>query len=608
MTCPDLVPISAPSLESGRTTHGQARTGYAATFARIHGWTVSNSAKVVAVVTVIFLAQVCLAMSGTSPVYDEDLLLTAGYTYWKFQDGTINHNQPPLVKVLAAVPLLVLNPQISSPPTSDRQNDFDPFVQDFFRRNSARLDLILFLGRLPMAVLAAMLGVAIYAWAREAFGSGVALFALVLYAFEPNFLGHAGLVFPDAPLAALSLGFVFALWRWCQRPGRPQMLIAGVLLGLALLTKTPAIALIPLAIVLTGLHVKQDPRRNATVLRYARGLLGIHLAAGMLFLAVYGAFFGAEYIARPGEPSRALDALLTITRRSPQEVRQPVEAAVRYLAEHVPVVGLDFLRGVHADSTRMAGLGMPSFLFGHYSDHGWSYFHFAVFGLKTTTPMLILIGLRLLLVRRLPWHQVEVFLAIPAFAVMILSAASPLAGGVRYILPAYPFLILLLARLWTARVNARGLWVGLLIVLLSWHALSALRTYPHYLAFFNELTGGPSRGYEYLVGANLDFGQESKRLAAYLHSRGMPPVYLSLHTTMDPTLYGIRYLPLPPDGRCRTGVVAISATHLQGVPFENRMAFAWLKRLQPSAVIGHAVFVYDVERCPEARAWREATP
>ncbi|MGE0377967.1 MAG: hypothetical protein AB7I48_15265 [Planctomycetaceae bacterium] len=39
-------------------------------------------------------------------------------------------------------------------------------------------------------------------------------------------------------------------------------------------------------------------------------------------------------------------------------------------------------------------------------------------------------------------------------------------------------------------------------------AASTLRVYPHQLAYFNELAGGPDNGYRHLLGTNLELGQD----------------------------------------------------------------------------------------------------
>ncbi|MFG0334682.1 MAG: hypothetical protein ACF8TS_15100, partial [Maioricimonas sp. JB049] len=48
--------------------------------------------------------------------------------------------------------------------------------------------------------------------------------------------------------------------------------------------------------------------------------------------------------------------------------------------------------------------------------------------------------------------------------------------------------------------------------------VSSLRVYPHQLAYFNELAGGPENGWRHLLGSNLDWGQDFLFLARWLDS------------------------------------------------------------------------------------------
>jgi len=46
--------------------------------------------------------------------------------------------------------------------------------------------------------------------------------------------------------------------------------------------------------------------------------------------------------------------------------------------------------------------------------------------------------------------------------------------------------------------------------LLVWNVVSSARTFPVYLAYSNELWGGPSQTYRYLSDSNADWGQQLK--------------------------------------------------------------------------------------------------
>ena len=137
--------------------------------------------------------------------------------------------------------------------------------------------------------------------------------------------------------------------------------------------------------------------------------------------------------------------------------------------------------------------------------------------------------------------------------------------------------------------------------------------YPHFLAYFNELAGGPRQGYRVLVDSNLDWGQGLKDLSRQLQKRGNPPIVLSYFGVADPSYYHIRYFPLAyyTNVDRREGVTlpakngplffAVSATNLEAVYFVDKKLFSWLKKRPMAFVAGDSIFVYDLTQDYEGR-------
>ncbi|MDD5657089.1 MAG: hypothetical protein PHF00_07530, partial [Elusimicrobia bacterium] len=201
----------------------------------------------------------------------------------------------------------------------------------------------------------------------------------------------------------------------------------------------------------------------------------------------------------------------------------------------------------------------------------------------------------------------------PAAGFFLLACASKTQIGYRHILPVYPFLVVLggCGGAWLWRLGwKRGRPAAL--ALAAWLPVSVARAHPHYLAYFNELTGGPAEGYRALIDSNLDWGQGLKPLARSLAAMGNPPIYLSYFGVADPSYFGIRYLPVATvsNAERREGVVppgdgdpvllAVSATNLQAAYFADHSLFDWLKPLRPRLVAGHSIFLYDLTDDPDA--------
>jgi hypothetical protein len=160
---------------------------------------------------------------------------------------------------------------------------------------------------------------------------------------------------------------------------------------------------------------------------------------------------------------------------------------------------------------------------------------------------------------------------------------------------------------WAARGRWRARGLALTGALGLAYAASVLRVHPHYLAYFNELAGGPSQGWRWLVDSNLDWGQDLPGLEQYMDAQGISKVTLCYFGTADPGYYGIAcdrlpgYQPPPPSSVVRSvkpgDIVAISATHLQGLYLDPEMLplMAQFRARRPLATIGHSIFVYRAD-------------
>jgi hypothetical protein len=182
--------------------------------------------------------------------------------------------------------------------------------------------------------------------------------------------------------------------------------------------------------------------------------------------------------------------------------------------------------------------------------------------------------------------------------------------GLRHVLPIYPFCCVAggvaIARFWGTDLG-KARWGACLLLL--WYAAGTLFIQPHYLAYFNEASGGPREGYKRLIDSNQDWGQELKSLG---QEEGSPSIYLSYFGTADPHAYGIRYVPLsfvtelPREGdavepfRSRRILFAISATNLSSAYTLDKTFWRWLEGYEPYKVLGYSLFVYDFTERPEA--------
>jgi hypothetical protein len=263
----------------------------------------------------------------------------------------------------------------------------------------------------------------------------------------------------------------------------------------------------------------------------------------------------------------------------------------------------------------------PSFLLGQYSDSGWWYYFPVAFLLKTPLPTLVLLvwavvaSTKILLgdkgIARQIWIDL-IALVLPAGGFFAIALTTDINLGYRHLLPLLPYLYVLagvtvtwsLVRRTTAKKVSQ---FAFLTISVGWLILGSLWIYPHYLAFFNPLAGGPDNGWKSLVDSNIDWGQDLGRLAEWLDARGIDNVWLSYFGEARPEYYGIHYRGLDsfpprlmnPEARPyhphapAPGWYAISATTLQGVHFANHDQFAYFRERVPVDKIGYSIFLYE---------------
>jgi hypothetical protein len=522
--------------------------------------------------------------------------LPAGYTYLTLGDHRLNPEQPPLVKLMAALPLRALGPELRTSDAAWAQARQWEFGRRFlYRWNDA--DRLLFAGRLPVVALASCLVVAVFVVARKRFSPLAACAAAGLAALSPDVLAHGGLVTTDLAFALFFFLAVVAFDRLLEQPSAGRLIAAGLLTGAAFASKFSAPILLPLFLVLGVAALAARRTRPAPMLLSLGGVL-------VLALAVVWASYGFRPALSPDPTVRA-------------ELVQPVEArpggALRSaiaFAGRAGVVPEDYARGLLFVTEHSAA--RPTFLLGELRDRPFPHYFAVTFLLKTPVPLLLLTALALARAPRLARRDALLVWA-PVALYLVATATRGLQIGHRHLLPIYPFLFLAAGealsglRGWRA---PRGAWVAAALWL--WYAGGTLAQHPHHLAYFNELAGGPANGWRRLVDSNLDWGQDLKRLAAWLRQNPAPGLKLSYFGSADPAYYGIESETLPgytaPHApritrEIRPGdVLAVSATNLQGVYLdaEDRALMARVRALRPIARVGYSIFVFrsDFSRPP----------
>ena len=168
--------------------------------------------------------------------------------------------------------------------------------------------------------------------------------------------------------------------------------------------------------------------------------------------------------------------------------------------------------------------------------------------------------------------------------------SSKLDIGVRYILPAIPFLYL-----FTTIQLARPKLIWILASLMFVTAIETALVHPDYMSYFNLAAGGPSNGDRYALDNNLDWNQDIFRLATWIHTNANNRPY-TLRLTGQRNRPLITKLGLNP-----SSLEATPHGKLILITKNTRLLdghLPWLAHYKPIAHIGYSIDVYDLTNVP----------
>jgi hypothetical protein len=525
-----------------------------------------------------YLVQGNAFINANSQTFDEAAYIAAGYSCITRGDFRLDIEHPPLSKELIGLALF-LRHRIPFDPKPELWASADEWTigRDFLYHSPISGEEILRTSRWPSLILGAALVGLLGWWAFRLWGALPAMLAGGLAAFDPNLIAHGGLATNDITLTFFLFLTIYFFWEYQRQPSVALLVAVGIAAGLTLATKFTGLVVL----VLIGL-LFFVPALAAN--GWNKSKLGDH------WKEVRPAFFRIGLI-----------AFLVLV--------------VLYFGYGFPA----WAQGFRYQLAR-AEAGDPHFYFmGQISSHGsLAYFPMASL-IKTPVPTLLMILASLILWR---WGapldlRTAAFLLLPAALYFAAMVATRINLGLRYLLPAYPFLFVLASRLGTLEfASSFGTMLARIgsVAAVALTAVSSLLIAPHQLAYFNELIGGPTHGYRYLSDSNLDWGQDLKGLKSFMDQEGVPVIYLSYFGTAEPAGWGIRYQFLPgwvenmqnPDLNERvplTGrqLLAISVVNLQGIYFDqNHNRYGWLLDRTPLTTVGHSIYIYDITNDADA--------
>ena len=572
-----------------------------------------HAASLVAIALLVLMASLMATpINEESATADESSFLVAGYTYWHGYGFTFDPEAPPLAKMISAAPLLfmdvklsrtareLLDRQVGVPVTGRwsgqaqlvdehfpvaRDNwyfwptmEVTKLGQEFVYGGANDAAKLLAAGRWMQVALTVLTGIVIFVWLRRLAGGTAGALGVALWALNPITLAYGHLVLTDMGEALM---FVLAVWCFAiflDRPSTGRAGLCGLACGGALVMKFSAVLLAPILLVVAGLH--------AMLRREWRGL-GKHvsvmaLVAGGVVLLIYAPYW------TPAAPLPA-DAATKIGVPTWFQLLRPV------------LIPPDFFKGL----ALVAGHESPgplAFLCGQWKQTGWWYYFPVTLAVKTPLPLLLLTIAGLLMwlrgLRRfsfqygIPW--------IAALMYLLFAVVGNINIGVRHLLPMFALLAVGTASqfsLHSRRMQVCGWLCTGWLLLVTWHA------YPYFIEYFNEVAGGSSNGYRWLVDSNLDWGQDVKRLRHFVDEQAMTNIdlaYFGPDRSID--YHGIpgRRVTTDEAAEMRSGTLVVSATELM------RPGWDWLRAShEPVARVGYTMFIYRLGDAETKERWEQ---
>lgn len=412
-----------------------------------------------------------------SPTLNEPGHLVAGLSHWKFGRFELYRVNPPLVRMVGALPVMAVG----------FEEDWSGFYEgpgarpvfgmgeDFVAANGPRTFFLFMIARWACIPFSWIGAIVCYLWARDLFGRPSGVLACGMWCFEPNILAHASLITPDAHATALGLAACYTFWRWLKRPTWMQAALTGTVLGLAELTKTTLILFYPLWPMMWIMYRWPD-RATITIHTWLReaGMLALRMAIG-LYIVNLG--YGFEGSFKPLKEFHFVCRALTgdHTEEGNDAAASDGSASVNRFVD-TPLGGIpvpfpaNYLLGIDIQQRDFESYGRPFYLRGEWRDEGWWYYYLYACAIKVPLALWLLglvtiasrLGRTIQARGSSDWTiRDEVILLAPAAIIFtIVSSKTGINEHMRYVLPSFPFLFVWIsqvARLWQLKpIRAYG--------------------------------------------------------------------------------------------------------------------------------------------------------
>ena len=627
-----------------------------------------HSLKIAFAILVFFFAFNLVISDQEATTMDERAHIPSAYSYVRYGDMRLNPEHPPLLKDLAGLPLLALQPEFPLQ-SEEWQHGINAqwvmgqkFISCLVPEEACNdADQITFWSRVPIVLVAVLMGIFLFVWTRSLAGRGAALFALTLYAFDPNIIAHSHLVTTDIGIAAFLFFAFYYFVRFLKEPTPRNIIISGIWLALANLAKFSAVLLFPifgLFVLLYALSIAKPKEATLSTFLFKLKqiwLYGYKFALSVaLCFAIIWVYYYPHTMNMPGIKLVEVASVMFPDKQAGPFAKSFIAAT--YDNPILKPYSAYFL-GVFMVFGRVAG-GNTYYFLGQVSNQASPWYFPVVFILKSTLPFLFLLVMTTLYslyriaksfkdeqvtslaklgtflgqsLRRKTTQYVGVFFVL---FYSFVSITGNLNIGFRHLFPILPFLFMFIAKVVfdiIKRQNnpiAQKISYSILGVFTCVIIAVPFLSYPNFLSYFNGAFGGHANGYRYVTDSNYDWGQDLKRLKTFVdtHNRcstgqasikdnctlakGLPPIdklRIDYFGGATPEYYfKDMMLPwhayTPPEAGWYAVSIGFMQESVSVDPGYKADSYDWLmENFTPVTRTGDSIFVYYVPEVPLAK-------
>ena len=585
---------------------------------------------IVIIILSIFLLQVIATLPFKSPNHDEPGHLGKGFVFLKTGDILII-THPPLAHLIMGFPLIFMN--ISLPSNYEEhiaKADFLTGAEIFYSSNNDT-NSIFFWSRLPMILFGVLLGFYVYKWTRELYGIKAGIFALMIYSFNPIIIGNTPLLMTDMIFTCFGFISFYCLWRFLSDRSTLNLILAGMTFGFAQVSKFSALFIIPLYVFFIiisaydfsfGIMFKEAVKKERLKRLASLGFsFSVIVLMTLLIINITYAFDGFlkplserisddpySYYNKEYFMPNAIAGRIT----NNLALKSVISTSLNYGSMILPYGYIKEVVAVaRIKDNNLENATTETYFMGKHSKDGFVYYNLFAFIIKSPIPLLIFILVSILSIRyfRIGFRD-EAFLILPMLVLFIFFSFFIKIGAIRYILPVFPFIFVFIGRVFSTKITNdnqakfKRLFIIPIILLLIWYIIESIFIFPNYTAYFNQIIGGPSNGYKYLQGTDLDVGQDLPLLVKYVNENNINNLKFAYGGSADPFYYlnftciACPGCPTWVKSKCpkncsrMSGIIAISATIYAS--YVDGICFDWLKGYEPIEKLGYTIFVYNV--------------